>query len=56
LHGVLQDSVNAILDRDFGIARLDVDVTGAAFERGKNNRFNEADHRAGGAVAREAVP
>jgi len=28
---------------------------GAAFERGKNNRFNKANHRAGGTVAGEPV-
>src|SRR5467141_3062478 len=56
LHGMLQNPVNAVFDGDFGIARFDVDVTGAALERGENNRFNEADHRAGGAVAREPVP
>ncbi len=56
LHGVLEDAVDAVLDGDFGVAGFDVDVTGAAFKRGKNDGFDEADDRAdGGVAARKAV-
>ena len=56
LHGVLEDAVNAVLDGDFGVASFDVNVTSAAFERGENDGFDEANDRAdGGVAAGEAV-
>src|SRR5579864_4337741 len=36
-HRVLQHAVNPIFYDNFDIARFDVDVTSAAFERGENN-------------------
>ncbi len=55
LHGVLKDPVNTVFDSDFGVARFDVNVTGAALECGENNGFDETDDGAGGAVARQAI-
>src|SRR4029077_19850650 len=55
LHGVLQHTVDAVLDDDFGVARLDVNVTGAALERGEDDGVNEANDRAHAGIARELV-
>src|SRR5207344_481353 len=56
LHGVLEDAVNAVLDGDFRVAGFNVDVTSAAFERGEDDGFDEANDRAdGGVAACEAV-
>src|SRR5271156_1623440 len=55
LHGVLQDAVNAVFDDYFGLARFDVDVTGAAFKGGENDGVNEADDGADAGIARELV-
>src|SRR6266849_4611763 len=55
LHGVLKNAVDAVLDGDFGVAGLDVNITGAACERGEDDGFDEANHRADGGIARQAV-
>src|SRR5215472_10146596 len=55
LHGVLQNTVDAIFNGDFRIARFDVNVAGAPLERRENNRFHQANHRARRAVPRQAV-
>jgi len=52
---VLQDAVNAVFDGDFGVARFDVDVTGAALERREDDSFDEFDDGAGGCIARDAI-
>src|SRR6266849_1027844 len=52
LHSVLKDAVNAVLDGYFSIAGLDVNVTGAAFQRSEDDGFDEAHHRADGGIAR----
>src|SRR4029077_17730002 len=44
LHGVLEDAVNAVLDGDFGIPGLDMNVTGAALEGGEDDGVDEADN------------
>ena len=54
-HGVLQHAVNAVLDGHFDVARFDVDVTGAPFERRENHRIHQAHDRADGRIARQAV-
>src|SRR5262249_46297878 len=55
LHGVLENAVNAVLHGDFGVARFDVNVAGAALESGEDDGFDEADDRGDGGVAGEAV-
>ena len=55
LHGVLQDAVNAVLHHDFGVARFDVDVTGAALERGKDDGVDEPNDGAHAGIARELL-
>src|SRR6266446_2656456 len=55
LHGVLQNAIDAVFDGDFGVPRFDVDVTGAALERGKDYGFDETHDRAGGAIASQTV-
>ncbi len=55
LHGVLQDAIDAVLDDDFGVARFDVDVTGAALEGGENHGIDEADDGADAGIARQFV-
>src|SRR5271166_4376743 len=55
LHGILQDAVDAVLDGDFAIAGFDVNVTGAAFEGGEDDGFNEANDWILRGVAREAI-
>ncbi len=55
LHGVLQDAVNAVLHDDFGVARFDVDVTGAAFEGGEDYGVHQAHDGAHAGIARELV-
>src|SRR5712664_103001 len=55
LHGVLQHAVDTIFDGHFGVTRFDVDVAGAALESGEDNGLHEAHHRAGGAIASQAI-
>src|SRR5277367_553654 len=55
LHGVLQAAVNAVFDDDLGVARFDVEVTGAAFQGGEDYGVNEADDGADAGIARELV-
>src|SRR6185437_10075432 len=55
LHGVLQHAVNAVFHRDFGVARFNMDVTGAPLERRKNDSVNQADDGAHTGVAGELV-
>src|ERR1700733_4121104 len=55
LHGVLQDAVNAVLDDHFGVARFDVNVTGAALEGGEDYGVNQAHDGADTGIARELV-
>ena len=55
LHGVLQHPVDAVFDGDFRVARFDMNVTGAALERGEYDGFHEAHNRARGAIAGQAV-
>src|SRR5438132_9616221 len=55
LHGVLQYAVDAVFDSHFRVTRFDVDVTGAALERREYDGLDEAHHRAGGAIASQAV-
>ncbi len=45
-HGVGEHAVDAELDDDRVVARLDVNVAGAALERGENRGIDEADDRA----------
>jgi len=51
LHGVLQHAVNAVLHGHFGIAGFNVNIAGAALERGEDDGFDETDDRADGCVA-----
>ena len=44
-HGFAQRPVDAVLHADFGVSRFDVDVTGAALERGEDDRVHEPDDR-----------
>ncbi|SRR5258708_40309060 len=55
LHSMLQHAVDSVFDGNFGVASLDVDVAGAPLERGEDNGFDEAHHRAGGAIASQTV-
>ena len=55
LHGVLQDAVNAVFDDHFGVARFDVNVTGAALEGGEDYGVNQAHDGADAGIARELV-
>src|SRR5215469_8110029 len=55
LHGVLQDPVNAVLDRNLGIAGLDMNVAGAPLERREDDRFDQAHNRANRGIARQTV-
>ena len=55
LHGVLQHAVNAVLHDDFGVARFDVDVAGAALERRENHGIHQADDGAHAGFARELL-
>src|SRR5215472_7684395 len=55
LHGMLQNAVDAVLDRNFGVSRFDVNVTGAPLESGEDDRFDEADYGARGGVTRQAI-
>src|SRR5713101_7183640 len=55
LHGVLQHAIDTVFDGHLGVSRFDVDVAGAALERGEDNGLHEAHHRAGGAIASQAV-
>ena len=55
LHGVLQDTVNAVLHGDFRVLRFDVDVAGAALKGSEDDGLDQANHRAGGAIARQAI-
>src|SRR4029077_13582791 len=55
LHGELQDAVNAVLHNDFRVARLDMNITGAAFQGGEDHGVHEAHDRAHAGVARELV-
>ncbi len=55
LHSVLQDTVNAVLHGNFAVARFNVNVTGAALERGEDDRFDQAHDGTDGGVAGEAV-
>ncbi len=55
LHGVLQHAVNAVLHDHFGVARFDVNVTGAALERGENHGVHQPNDGAHAGIAREFV-
>ena len=55
LHGVLQHTVNAVLDGDFLVAGFDVDVAGSTFEGGEDDGFDQADDRVDGGVAGKAI-
>ncbi len=55
LHGVLQDAVNAVFHDDFGVARFDVDVAGAALEGGEDDGVHEAHDGAHAGIARELL-
>ncbi len=55
LHGVLQDAVDSVLDSYLGVAGFNMNVTCAAFQRGEDNCFDEANNWADGGVARQAV-
>src|SRR6266851_396299 len=55
LHGMLQNAIDAVFDGDFRVPCFDVDVTGAALERGKDYGFDETHDRAGGAIASQTV-
>ena len=54
LHGVLQYTVNAILHGHFGVAGFDVDVAGAALQRGEDNSFDQFDDGTSGSIASQA--
>src|SRR5665213_132473 len=47
-HGVNQYAVNSVLHRDFDVPGLDVNIRGAPFERRKNHRVYQANHRTDG--------
>src|SRR5205814_1317694 len=47
LHGRLEHAVDAVLDHDLGVARLDVDVGGAPVEGVEHRGVHEADDRGG---------
>src|SRR6185437_12931492 len=53
--GRVQHAVNAVLDVDFGVAGLDVDVAGAALERGVNGRVHQLDDGVDVPVGGEAL-
>src|SRR5271154_362349 len=55
LHGVLQHAVDAILDGHFAVAGFNVNVTGAAFERGEDDGFDQPHDRVLRGVAGEAI-
>jgi hypothetical protein len=55
LHGVLQHAVNAVLHDNFGIARFDVNVTGAALEGREDDGVDQADDGAHAGIARELL-
>ena len=55
LHGVLQNTVNAVFDRHFSVARFDVNIACSAFERGEDDGFDEFDDGAGRGIARNAI-
>ena len=42
-HGLLQDTVDAVLDEERVVEGLEVDIGGAAFERGEDGGVDEAD-------------
>src|SRR6266568_688230 len=50
-HGVLKNAVNPVFHDHFSVAGFDVDVAGAALERGEDDRFHEANDRAGRGLA-----
>ena len=54
-HGVVQNAVDAVLDGDFGIPRLDVDVAGAPFERVEDRRIDQTDDRRDVGIAGQLV-
>ena len=55
LHGVLQDTVNAVLYGYFRITRLNVNITSAPFERRENDGFDQANYGTGRAIPRQAI-
>src|SRR5262249_1221920 len=46
-HRLGQTTIDPILNADFGITRLDMDVTGTPLQCGKDNGIDQADDRAG---------
>ena len=44
-HGVVQHAVDAVLDGDFLVARFDVNIAGAPFERVEDGGIHQLDHR-----------
>ena len=54
-HGVLQHAVNAVLDDDFDVRGLDVNVGGAALERREDYGVHEAHDRADAGIARQLL-
>ena len=55
LHGILQNAINAVFHDHFGIARFDVNVTRAPFERGKDYGVHQTDNGAHAGFARELL-
>ena len=55
LHGVLQNAVNAVFDRDFRIACFDVNVAGATLKCRENYRFDQSYDRASRRVSSQSV-
>ncbi len=45
-HGCLQHAVDAVLDDQRVVVCFDVNIRGAAFERGEDGRIDQADDRA----------
>ena len=54
-HGVLQHAVNAVLDGDFLVARFNVNVRGAPFERVEQGGVHQLDHRGDVAIGTQLL-
>ena len=54
-HGLLEHAVDAVLDEQRVVVGLEVDVGGAAFERGEDGRVDETDDRRDVVIGRELL-
>ena len=51
----MQHTVDAVLDGNFLVARFDVDITGAPFERVEDGGIDQLDHRSDIVIGRREL-